>query len=101
MRNIITILSDLSMLLDTYDYRAEAHWLDEKRVELAAVQDRDLRRQIAQQLSKILTGMGSLSDIYLMPPVSSEVSKTEANHRLFELIVELDESTQAVLSDDQ
>ena len=101
MRNIPAIIVDLVTLLAQYGYHAEAQWLDEKRTEFVATQDGNRRRETMKQLHKILAGMGSLSDIHLTPLESSGVSKAEANRKLFELIIELDEATETALDSEQ
>jgi hypothetical protein len=55
------------------------------------------RKVIITEVKEKITGMGSLTDIYLQPPKNANIIKEEANHRFGELVSELDKQITDLL----
>jgi hypothetical protein len=52
---------------------------------------------LVTQVKAKIAGMGSLSDIYLLPPDDIKISNPEANQRLSDLISDLDKRINTIL----
>ena len=96
MQKIICILDELSNLLFLCNQDIQANWL-KHRTNILADTSKDQEREILAEIKKSIAGMGSLSDIYLVPPHSSGLLKSQANKKLYELLKELDSEIHRLL----
>jgi hypothetical protein len=90
MGHISDILEEISSLLNLSSYVNEAAWVQQRAIQLRSVPNEAERMVILSEVKGKIAGMGSLSDIYLLPTNNAGITKEEANYRLGELIIELD-----------
>jgi hypothetical protein len=91
MQQIPDILEEISSLLTLCGYIDEAVWLKQQAIQFRSSTTEDGTKSLVTQVKAKIAGMGSLSDIYLIPPEDAKISKQEASRRLSELISELDQ----------
>jgi hypothetical protein len=97
INKIINILENIGLLLSLCSFLEEADWIKKRAIELRAASNESEEKAILTQVKTKIAGMGSLSDIYLLPPETAGISKQEANQKLGELIRDLDKHINDVL----
>ena len=97
--NITDILYEISHLLSICNHREISDWLKQKAQQLTQEQDACKRNEILLEIKDSLAGMGSLSDIYLVPPEETGLSKRQANEKLGILIGILDQELRSALQE--
>lgn len=97
--SIPRILQDIAKLLQVHGYETQANWLGKKAYELQTAENEKRTKDLLTEIKGIIAGMGSLSDIYLIPSEDSKLTKMDANQKLGQLIDELDRSVCEALSD--
>jgi len=95
--SISDILYEISHLLSICNYKEHSDWLKQKAQQLAQEQEAYKRNEILLEIKDSLAGMGSLSDIYLVPPEETGLSKRQANEKLGMLIGILDQELRFTL----
>jgi hypothetical protein len=97
MHQISDILEEISSLLTLCGYEDEVVWLQQQAIQLRSTTIEAEMIALVTQVKAKIAGMGSLSDIYLLPPDDVKISKPEANQRLSELISDLDKRINTIL----
>jgi hypothetical protein len=97
MQQISDILEEISSLLTLSGYEDEVVWLQQQAIQLRSTTIEAEKIALVTQVKAKIAGMGSLSDIYLLPPDDVKISKPEANQRLSELISDLDRRINTIL----
>jgi hypothetical protein len=97
MQQISDILEEISSLLTLCGYEDEVVWLQQQAIQLRSTPIEAEMIALVTQVKAKIAGMGSLSDIYLLPPDHVKISKPEANQRLSELISDLDRRINTIL----
>jgi len=88
----VDALDELASLLRACNQIDHARWTEERRA-LAASSTGDQLTAVKVDVRGILAGMGSLSDLYLVPEAGSGLDEGEARRRQFKLLDRLDELT--------
>ena len=89
---LVDALDELATLLRACNQSDHAKWTEERRA-LAAAATGDQLTEVKKEVRGVLAGMGSLSDLYLVPEPGSGLDEAEARRRQFELVDRLDELT--------
>jgi len=89
---LVVALDELANLLRACNQTDRARWTEERRA-LAAASTGDQLTEVKKEVRGVLAGMGSLSDLYLVPEPGSGIDEGEARRRQFELVDRLDELT--------
>jgi hypothetical protein len=97
VHQVSDILQEISSLLSLYEYIDEVVWLGQQAIQLRSSKTEAEVMFFGRQVKAKIAGMGSLSDIYLLPPENEDFSKLEANNRLHELISHLDKQINTLL----
>lgn len=87
----IRALDELAALLRACNQVDRARWTEERRVLASSTTDQ--LADVKSEVRGVLAGMGSLSDLYLVPATGSGLDEAEARRRQFELVDRLDELT--------
>jgi hypothetical protein len=88
----VDALDELATLLRACNQIEHAKWTEERRA-LAAASTGDQLAEVKKEVRGILAGMGSLSDLFLVPEPGSGFDAAEARRRQFELVDRLDALT--------
>lgn len=83
-------LNRIASLLELCDMQNQAAFVRASAAEVKSAHGYEERQQALGRLAAAIGGMGSLSDIYLLPPDDAGISKAEANMRLNKLVEMLD-----------
>ena len=86
-------LDELAALLRACNQVDRARWTEERRA-LASAASGDQLTEVKKEVRAVLAGMGSLSDLYLVPEAGSGLDEAEARKRQFELVDRLDALTE-------
>ena len=89
---LVAALDELASLLRSCNQIDRAKWTEERRALAATAAGNDLA-EVKKEVRGVLAGMGSLSDLYLVPEPGSGIDAAEARRRQFELVDRLDELT--------
>jgi len=89
---LVAALDDLASLLRSCNQIDRAEWTEERRA-LASGATGDKLAEVKKEVRAVLAGMGSLSDLYLVPEPGSGIDEVEARRRQFDLVDRLDELT--------
>ena len=90
---LVDALDELASLLRACNQVDQATWTEERRVRAASASDDELA-EVKKEVRGILAGMGSLSDLYLVPEPESGMDEAEARRRQFDLLDRLDALTE-------
>lgn len=93
------ILREIASLLRLCRWEEKAEWFDERRKKTRplAVQSPEFKSEL-RSIRKIIAGMGSFTDLPLVPPKGSGMREKEATARQWELANQLDEVIGQLLS---
>jgi hypothetical protein len=89
---LVDALDELASLLRACNQDDRARWTEDRRA-LAAAASGDRLTEVKKEVRGVLAGMGSLSDLYLVPLPDSGLTETEARRRQFDLVDRLDALT--------
>jgi hypothetical protein len=89
---LVDALDELASLLRTCNQPDQARWTEERRA-MAAAATGDQLTEVKKEIRGVLAGMGSLSDLHLVPEPGSGLDKAEARRRQFDLVDRLDDLT--------
>jgi hypothetical protein len=85
-------LDELAALLRACNHVDRARWTEERRALVTAATG-DQLTEVKKEIRSVLAGMGSLSDLFLVPESGSGFDTAEARRRQFDLVDRLDELT--------
>jgi hypothetical protein len=91
--SLVSALNDLISLLQACGESDQAAWAEERKSRAAAAANGGALDAVKKEVRDVLAGMGSLSDLYLVPKPGSGLTKEEARRKQFELVDRLDELT--------
>ncbi len=98
-RDIFQILQEISGLLRICQHDREAAWFDERRKILETANPESAEyKAVLLEIRNNLAGMGSFSDLSMVPRSASGLSASEARMRQWDLGEELDEAVTARLA---
>lgn len=90
MQEILKTLGTISELLRACRQPDQSRWFDDCSALLSTpYPDAECVRRTLDKLSQILFGMGSFTDLSLIPDPSAQLSKKEARERQFALAQQL------------
>lgn len=89
---LVAALDELASLLRDCNEIDRARWTEEQRARAGAATG-DQLIEVKKEVRGVLAGMGSLSDLYLVPAPGSGFDEAEARRRQFDLVDRLDALT--------
>lgn len=95
---LLELLIEIEQLLNACGYDDQANWFLERRTLLATEGLPEQRvRSVLTELRGIIAGMGSFSDLSMVPTSLTGLSREEARTRQWDLADELDEEIERML----
>lgn len=96
---IISIVEEIINLLAICGYTSQVEWFKERLEILSSnTSDSEIVHETLAEIRSVLGGMGSLSDLSMVPVDSSKMTREQANQLKWELIDLLDEEVAKELA---
>lgn len=89
-QKLAQILTEVANLLLCCEEGEKATWLWRRRDRYLHATSQQEKQEVLNELRSIMAGMGSLSDLYLVPGHGRKLTEQQVNSRLRKLIKELD-----------
>ena len=94
---IAKLAEEASQLCEDCGYKDQADWF---RSRIPKLQDCQERSQVLGEISGILAGMGSFSDLSLVPPPDYHMTEQALRTRQWDLVEEIGEAIAALQSNE-
>ena len=88
MEEIISLLNKAIWLLKECNYPDKALWFEEKVSDLKAGNKKEINNTL-EEIKYILAGMGSFSDLPLIPKEGSNLNESDARYMQWDLVEQL------------